>query len=73
VASSFKEVPEGVEVGDVQAVEGEIGISLETGQAPLLEPHVVGVVHVVQTNHSVAIFKEKLGYPGGNEACNTGE
>jgi len=47
----YEEVAKGGEIGDVQVVENEAGMIFEAGKASLLEPYIVGIVHIVYTNH----------------------
>jgi len=39
-------------------VEAEVGVFQELLEAPLLKTDIVGVVHVVDANHGVALFEQ---------------
>ena len=53
-------------------VERKARLALQLRQPPLFQPHVVGIVQIINADDSVPIGQQKLGDFGGNEAGNAG-
>ena len=60
-------------VADVGPNEREARTALQLTETPLLEPNVVGVIQVVETDDLVPLAEQKLGNLRADEACGAGD